>query len=62
MKRRRVSEAVEAASCEACRAVEATPGDFVCCEGFLVCDKCASKHALKLARMRDEMDEELRRQ
>jgi hypothetical protein len=61
MKRRRVSGSVEAASCEVCGDVEMTPGDFVCCAGFLVCKECATKHALKLISRRDAIDEELRR-
>jgi len=53
VKRHRV--AVEAATCEICDAIEVTPGDFISCEGFLVCSQCA-KNSSKLEKMRAKAD------
>jgi hypothetical protein len=55
LKNRRDSSCVEAATCEVCEAVEATPGDFSCLEGFLVCERCATNSS-KLKTMRKKAD------
>lgn len=60
MKRAKSSSRPEAASCEVCGAREPSPGSFVTCEGFLVCERCAKTHSGELARMRDALDAELR--
>lgn len=49
------------AICEVCEAIEKRLGDFVTCEGFLVCEACAKQYGLTLGRIRDELDDELRR-